>query len=80
MLATRDRYRDARAKRMYYLSIEYLLGRCLGNNLCNMGIEMGAKNAVCPPDKKVLDAIKESRRRTSGKRSGPTTTPSTPRN
>lgn len=26
--------------------------------LCNMGIEMGAKNAVCPPDKKVLDAIK----------------------
>jgi len=26
--------------------------------LCNMGIEMGAKNAVCPPDQKVLDAIK----------------------
>lgn len=26
--------------------------------LCNMGIEMGAKNAVCPPDEKVLDAIK----------------------
>lgn len=23
--------------------------------LCNMGIEMGAKNAVCPPDDKVLD-------------------------
>jgi len=36
MLETRDRYRDARAKRVYYLSIEYLLGRCLGNNLCNM--------------------------------------------
>ena len=39
MLETRDRYDEARAKRVYYLSIEYLLGRCLGNNLCNMGIE-----------------------------------------
>ncbi|MDR1885081.1 MAG: 3-isopropylmalate dehydratase large subunit [Synergistaceae bacterium] len=26
--------------------------------LCNLGIEMGAKNAVCPPDAKVLDFIK----------------------
>jgi len=26
--------------------------------LCNMGIEVGAKNAVCPPDQKVLDFIK----------------------
>ncbi|MDR0764189.1 MAG: 3-isopropylmalate dehydratase large subunit [Synergistaceae bacterium] len=25
--------------------------------LCNMGIEMGAKNAVCEPDRKVLDFI-----------------------
>jgi len=39
MLETRKRYRDARAKRMYYLSIEYLLGRCLGNNLYNMKID-----------------------------------------
>lgn len=26
--------------------------------LCNLGVEMGAKNAVTPPDQKVLDAIK----------------------
>ena len=26
--------------------------------LCNMGIEFGAKNAVCRPDQKVLDAIR----------------------
>ncbi|WP_320170712.1 glycogen/starch/alpha-glucan phosphorylase [Maridesulfovibrio sp.] len=38
MMLTRDRYRDAGAKRMYYFSIEYLLGRCLGNSLCNMEI------------------------------------------
>lgn len=36
MIQTRDRYREAGAKRMYYFSIEYLLGRCLGNSLCNM--------------------------------------------
>lgn len=36
MLATRARFRAAGAKRMYYLSIEYLLGRCIGNNVCNM--------------------------------------------
>jgi starch phosphorylase len=36
MLETRDRYRKSQAKRMYYLSIEYLLGRCLGNNLYNL--------------------------------------------
>ncbi|WP_321402767.1 glycogen/starch/alpha-glucan phosphorylase [Maridesulfovibrio sp.] len=38
MIDTRDRYRKAKAKRMYYFSIEYLLGRCLGNNLCNMDL------------------------------------------
>ncbi|MFW5836687.1 MAG: glycogen/starch/alpha-glucan phosphorylase [Desulfovibrionaceae bacterium] len=38
MLETRDRYRTAQAKRMYYLSIEYLLGRCLGNNLYNLNL------------------------------------------
>ena len=26
--------------------------------ICNMGVEFGAKNAVCKPDQKVLDAIK----------------------
>jgi len=36
MIETRDRYRKVKAKRMYYFSIEYLLGRCLGNSLCNM--------------------------------------------
>ncbi len=36
MIMTRDRYRETKAKRMYYFSIEYLLGRCLGNSLCNM--------------------------------------------
>ena len=38
LLETRERQRQADAKRVYYLSIEYLLGRSLTNNLINLGI------------------------------------------
>jgi glycogen phosphorylase len=38
MLDTEERYRRADAKRLYYLSIEFLIGRSLGNNLHNLGI------------------------------------------
>jgi starch phosphorylase len=37
-LETEQRYRQADAKHLYYLSIEYLLGRLLTNNLSNLGI------------------------------------------
>jgi glycogen phosphorylase len=37
-LATERRYRQADAKHLYYLSIEYLPGRILANNLSNLGI------------------------------------------
>lgn len=38
MLATEARYRQANAKRLYYLSIEFLMGRSLRNNLDNLGL------------------------------------------
>src|ERR687887_2409817 len=38
MLETEARYQKADAKRLYYLSIEFLIGRSLENNLCNLGI------------------------------------------
>lgn len=38
MLATEERYRQAQAKRLYYLSIEFLMGRSLSNNLSNLGL------------------------------------------
>jgi len=38
MLATEERYRAADAKRLYYLSVEFLMGRSIGNNLLNLGM------------------------------------------
>ena len=57
---------DVRADGADYMSVEFH-GEGIENmsiaermTLCNMGIEFGAKNAVCRPDQKVLDAIKDN--------------------
>src|SRR5438046_8191287 len=36
MLSTEDRYIAADAKRLYYISMEFLMGRTLGDSLCNL--------------------------------------------
>src|SRR5262245_30748536 len=38
MLRTEARYQHADAKCLYYLSMEFLMGRALGNNLHNLGL------------------------------------------
>jgi starch phosphorylase len=38
MFETQERYRRADAKRLYYLSVEFLIGRSLGNTLLNLGL------------------------------------------
>jgi starch phosphorylase len=43
---TQRRYYQHDAKRAYYLSAEYLLGRALGNNLINMGLWDSTREAL----------------------------------
>ncbi|CAM3660571.1 glycogen/starch/alpha-glucan phosphorylase [Parendozoicomonas haliclonae] len=44
--ATRQQERKAKARRVYYLSLEFLIGRTLGNNLQNMDIYSQAEDAL----------------------------------
>ena len=46
MRETERRYRDQDAKRLYYLSMEFLMGRALGNNLTNLQLYDEAKSIV----------------------------------
>jgi glycogen phosphorylase len=46
MLATEERYKQADPKRLYYLSIEFLLGQSLGSNLFNLGILEPCRKAL----------------------------------
>ena len=43
MRVTELRYRDQDAKRLHYFSMEFLMGRALGNNLTNLGLYDDAK-------------------------------------
>jgi starch phosphorylase len=38
LLRTEQRYRDQDVKRLHYLSMEFLMGRWLSDNLCNLGL------------------------------------------
>ena len=46
MLETEAVYRQKDMKRLYYLSIEFLIGRSLGNNLINMGLNDTCSEAL----------------------------------
>ena len=45
-IKTRNIYADTNVKRVYYLSLEFLMGRTLGNSLINLGLEDIAKKAL----------------------------------
>jgi starch phosphorylase len=45
-IKTQQQYYDADAKRVYYLSMEFLMGRTLKNSLCNLGLLDNCKKAL----------------------------------
>ena len=45
-ILTQQRYHDENCKRVYYLSLEFLPGRFLENNIINLGIEKEAETAL----------------------------------
>lgn len=46
MIETESRYQQADAKRLYYLSMEFLMGRALGNNLYSLGLFEACKEGL----------------------------------
>jgi len=46
MLETEERYQQADSKRVYYLSMEFLMGRWLGDNIVNMELQQAAAEAI----------------------------------
>jgi starch phosphorylase len=45
-IETNENYRTTKQKQVYYLSIEFLLGRLLGNNLVNLGLRDVCEEAL----------------------------------
>lgn len=45
-MVTQQRYHDQNLKRVYYLSMEFLIGRLLGNNMMNLGLCDETKEAL----------------------------------
>ncbi|MFH0764221.1 MAG: glycogen/starch/alpha-glucan phosphorylase [Candidatus Omnitrophota bacterium] len=45
-MVTQERYHDENLKRVYYFSMEFLIGRLLGSNILNLGLEREAQAAL----------------------------------
>jgi glycogen phosphorylase len=59
LFQTERRYLEHRAKRVYYLSMEFLLGRSLANNLLNLGVYEASRRAVAAFGFDLADLLEE---------------------
>jgi starch phosphorylase len=57
LLETAARFRSAQAKSVYYLSMEFLLGRSLGNNLHNLGVYGALESALAELGLRLSDVL-----------------------
>ncbi len=57
MLQTADRFHAAGAKSVYYLSMEFLLGRSLANNLYNLGLYQEMERAFAALELRLSDVL-----------------------
>src|SRR5882757_6669130 len=58
-IATQQRYYRRDAKRVYYLSAEFLMGRALANNLLNLGLYDTAREAMRMMGLEVSDLLEQ---------------------
>jgi glycogen phosphorylase len=59
LLETEQRYRQQDVKRLYYLSMEFLMGRWLSDNLCNLGLYEQCRAILREDYDVVLDELLE---------------------
>ena len=58
-ISTQQRYYRKDAKRVYYLSAEFLMGRALANNLINLGIYEWVKQAIAKLGLDIEDLLQQ---------------------
>ena len=57
LLKTERRYREANVKRLGYLSLEFLMGRWLSDNLCNLGLGEQCRSVLAEFGVKLEDVL-----------------------
>ena len=57
LLETERRYREHDAKRLYYLSLEFLMGRWLSDNLCNLRLEEESRAVLAELNVRLEDVL-----------------------
>lgn len=58
-IQTQQAYYKADAKRVYYLSLEFLMGRAMGNNLISLGIEEETRAAMAELGLSLTDLLEQ---------------------